>query len=457
MSKRIVSVLAIIFIFTLPLNSIELTLEQAGELAVEVSPDLRQLGAQIHGATINHKRGIANYFPVISLSGSQNNSIRIESSDSRQLAFNAQITQPIYNGGRTRIGRQLSVIEIDLQRQNLIKQEDALLDQVWELFYGIIIQEEKVELYKKTMEITLQQLKISELQLELGEITELDHLEASLQASSLSLMISEEERSLKQMEFQLKQILQIDPVQEMELIGELPINYEGMTIESTPETLFQVALANNLELDGYEFELTRQRTQLQLSNRTYLPQISLKGNFQLSDNDLPLQNFNYSIGLDISFPFRNFPLTMSIGYSETPGQEFSSYNSQNISSNNDYSHLANDQISELSIEVAQEKIDLFVDSLRSNIFFFIQNLEDQKFSLDLQRQELEILSKRTELMNLQLDLGEIKLLDYLEAEMELAQKKQALLEACLALKKQERELEKLLGLSIGELASEYGF
>ena len=89
------------------------------------------------------------------------------------------------------------------------------------------------------------------------------------------------------------------------------------------------------------------------------------------------------------------------------------------------------------------------------VFFFLKNLDQQKETLDQLRKESALYAKKTKLMKLQLELGETKLTDYLEAEKTSYEKEYTIIESVLELKKSERELEKMLGLPIGDISNVY--
>lgn len=450
-----------IFLFLLiivpHLYSLELSLLEAAERALTVSPDLSDQRAKIGNATINYRRQLTQFLPQITVNAGKNDSIIMNTTDTHQYSISTQVSQPIFNGGRTYLGRKLLKMQISQQQNEYALQEEVVMDEVWKLYYGIITQGKKISLYRKAIDITEYQLNVSKVQLELGELTELDYLEAEIQYQTFLSSLSQETLSLEKMQFELKRLLSIEQHITLVLTDDISVDYDGITLGYSLDELFDIANTYNLSLRKSTFELASIRAQIRMERFSFLPQISLNGSYSISDDDMPLQNQSYGINLEFIFPFKNIPITASFGYNESLNKSYGI--SQNIKSpiNNDVSYIADRKAARISYQAMNERLESERKSLYSQLYFYIQNLRHQKEILQQLRNEEQLYTRKQNLMKLQLELGKSTLTDYLEVEKTAFEKQLEILEAVLALKQSERELEKMLGFPMGEISNVYNY
>jgi outer membrane protein TolC len=78
--------------------------------------------------------------------------------------------------------------------------------------------------------------------------------------------------------------------------------------------------------------------------------------------------------------------------------------------------------------------------------------EQKKAAAALQRRTVALAQKQAMVLERQVDLGEVKRVDYMAAQTQLARDTSGQLESVLALLEAERELERLLGMRAGDLA-----
>jgi outer membrane protein TolC len=379
------------------LYPIDFSLLQAGQRALEVAPDLNESRAQMNGAIINYRRDLTQYLPQLSLTFGNSENIRMDASDTYSYKASAEISQPIFNGGRNIAGRSLTRRQLMQQQNQLDLQEETVLDQVWEIYFGILSQKKKIDLYTRSLAIVETQVAVSEVQFQLGEMTELDFLEGKIQLNNYRSSIAQEELTLTQLEFQLKRLLFLEQWDELVLTDDLSMDYTGIEIPFHIDDLYEMASNNNLSIQEAQINLEALRSQINLNRLVFMPQISLTAQYQLSDNDLPLQNQSYGFSLDITFPFSNLPITASIGYNEKPDQEFGT--TKNISADvpTDISHLINRRVNLLTYQASQDRLTSTIENLKADLYYYVKNLEQSKEMLEILKEEWLLYRRRADL------------------------------------------------------------
>jgi outer membrane protein TolC len=71
--------------------------------------------------------------------------------------------------------------------------------------------------------------------------------------------------------------------------------------------------------------------------------------------------------------------------------------------------------------------------------------------LALARRQIDLLGRKIAIMGRQLELGEVKRVDYMKLQTQLARDRTSLLQEVLQLLESERAFERLLGIDAGEL------
>jgi outer membrane protein TolC len=302
---------------------------------------------------------------------------------------------------------------------------------------------------EKAFESMRRQLTILEKEVELGLALPLDLGEAELALAEARIEIIVLESDLLEMERQFAELLGLDV---------LPVLAETVDINRPavlPSARASISLAQeqNPELAQARFSITKKQAELSYSSRSWIPTLRLNGNVALSGNTYPLNRYNWSVGLSIEFasPWLQDTFSFQSGR-ESPRDKTA--NLQNTASPlpNPAASLGTKQ-AELALALERERYALAWERLGRSARRMLEmcRLAEQKRRVSVEA--IGMAARRYDLEEVRLGLGQITRLELMKAHLVYTEKEIAAVEAAINLLQAERELERLLNLSPGELAA----
>jgi outer membrane protein TolC len=354
-------------------------------------------------------------------------------------------------GVRVLSGGKLTQLSFTEQERNYLLARDAVADQIFSAFHSLILLEEKLRLQEDLVLLSNDQRTITDKEFELGLITEVDRLETYLEFQSLEISLKQTQSDLEQSYFAFKDALGLDIETEIQVEGTVPLEYQGITLRTDQSALLDTAVAFNREIRSLAAQIESLRTQKGLYDMGWLPVVSLQGEAKISGAQYPLDQWDYSMTLAVQLPIPGLPITTSLTLGSTPPTSENTSTAVNFSPLPDLNFIAEgvqfrNQFAALSIQY--EKAIL---SLQGQIAAISVQHRLLKESLVLQKEKQSIQSRRLNIMQRQLELGEIKRVDFIKAQISLLEQEVSLREAVIQLMILERQIESLLGLGMGEL------
>jgi len=157
------------------------TLDEALATAYMSNPTLKAARAQLRAVNEGVPQALANWRPVVSLSGSAGKQ-RIESENNTgsttqtttPVAAAATISQPIYRGGRTTAGTERAENDVLAQRANLTSVEQSVLLRAATAYMDVWRDLAVVELTLHNERVLQRQLEASQDRFTVGELTRTD-------------------------------------------------------------------------------------------------------------------------------------------------------------------------------------------------------------------------------------------------------------------------------------------
>ena len=443
------SLIAIISLSTQ--ETLILNLEQSSSLAVENSFELKKLNYSIGSEMQRYSLGKRNYFPKLSLNYSDTRNVQYYSQDSGNINMSLSAEQPVFNGGRTIMGRNIQKTNILLQKQNSLIQQDEIVDACYQQFYTYLMQEKKLSLLNKMKLIGDAQTAISELELEIGTITEIDFLETIIQIKELEQNIQEHNAQLEQIDYGFKKTIGIPLEQNIKLDGEIDSTYIGLELNAEPDIYISTAISKNLAFAQTRFLIEQNKMKVELSEKTWVPNVSLLGTASLSGTNFPLQDPGYSVKLKIAFPYEWLPLSATIGISSTIDKQYSRTNSGDASAVGDLGFIVDKKLTKLGLLDSTNTQNQQLRDADFNIRVLLSSHKRNKESLKLLREKISIQKRKVDVLKTKLEIGEAKRIDYVKAQNTILDYNLQLLESVLSIILTERSFEKMLGLEIGGL------
>jgi hypothetical protein len=240
----------------------------------------------------------------------------------------------------------------------------------------------------------------------------------------------------------------------LELRGTIDREYEGLPLWKKDYQAYEYyALIKNPVLKTKEAELRKLFTEYEHSKTSWIPRVSLEGAIYLRGTVFPLQDLDGSLSLKIDFPFPPTPSALSFG----AGGQGENQVTGSFTANNqllpDLDFVTNEQTLSLNLRQSSEELDDSITELIRTIYTNIEQIEQQRVKMTILRNTQNLLQKRLNILETRYKIGEIKELNILQARVDYYEGEIGIREGVITLLKAERELEKTLGLNLGELTS----
>lgn len=420
-------------------------------LAVRNSSDLREAQAAIELAERSFHLGIRDFLPKVSLSYSDSASIILFSPDSRSISFSVNASQPLYDGGRALRGRRLREFELELKAWQYGRQKDEVLDSVRSLFFKYLLLESQYRIQVETCELAKRQLEISLVELGIGSIREIDYVEAEIEEASYEAEVAKTGKALDEAVFQLKLALGLRATSDARFCGELDADYSGLDLSGLVPELRRLALAGNPDLLQGRLDLERLAEEARIARSWFIPNISLETGLSVQGQSLPLQSASFSAKLAIQLPSKLFPVSTTVSGGGTPGKQRDLGSSASLSLLDDLSSLDEIAYSEFKYEAAAERARKGLENVEFEIDRLVAAYELARGDLARQRRLLDLESRKKDILEKQVELGEAKRIDYIKAMTKLAGTRVSVIEKAMGLRDMERQIEKIMGAAPGTL------
>ena len=302
------------------------TLEDCIRYAVSNNITIRQSRLNTQSAEIDIKTSRAAMFPSLSFSTSQSvinrpyqeNSTTVSGTElllsnsstsySGSYGLNAQWT--LFNGGRLR----KTVKQDELaHRQSMLEeqtQSNSIVESIASTYIQILYAGESVNVNRNTLEVSIAQMERGKELLDAGSLSTADYAQLEAQVSNDRYQLVVSENSLAEYKLQLKQLLELEPGQEMEIaVDSLP---DDSAITPLPDKLdvYEAALGSRPEIQAAELAVESSEMGIRISRSGYYPSITLSagiGTNHTSGTDFTfaeqLKNgWNNSAGLTVNVP-----------------------------------------------------------------------------------------------------------------------------------------------------------
>ena len=302
------------------------TLDDCIDYALEKNIQLQQDKISLEESSVDVKTAKAALFPSLSFSTGQNvtnrpyqetsntvSGMEIISSDSKttyngNYGLNAQWT--LWNGNKRLNAIKQKKTSQQIAGLTVAETENSLQEQIAQIFIQILYADESVKINQNTLQVSQATYDRGKELFHKGSISKADlaQLESQVGSDKYQLVISES--SLRDYKLQLKQLLELDGTEEMDLV--LPELADEHVLQPLPaqEDVYQQALASRPEIQSSKLSIENSKLDISVAKAGYLPTISLSASTgsmtnSASDNSWSKQmkyGWNNMIGLNINIP-----------------------------------------------------------------------------------------------------------------------------------------------------------
>ncbi|HCL58047.1 MAG TPA: hypothetical protein DHW82_13715 [Spirochaetia bacterium] len=362
------------------------------------------------------------YYPKVGIGISKDEEIVLKGQDTLKNTINFSLEQMIYDGGKISQAKELALIEKKINLYDNRDMENVIKQTVVDSFFKILALYKKKTLQEEFLFNIQEQVKIAKEELNLGEITRLDLLEIETKWEEEKYQLKKIELDIKIEKSNLKKILKVEAQKEIALKSLFFEKFSKMKhIKDFYrfEDLLGIAFSKKKEFAKNILEYKKAKQEFELLDRSYIPTISLVGNYSLTGESLP-RDKSYSIGIVFNFTIGGSPMktTYNEGSSQN-GRAGVSNMGANISILENISVWGSQYLEkQLKISEVLSQNEDMKRQLEIELKTLYENIEDIIQSYEIQERKMALIDERLKLSKLKLELGEMKRLDVVDIQIE---------------------------------------
>jgi outer membrane protein TolC len=311
---RIVALIGIVYGlggFTTAEAARNLTLQEALALAGQHSPYLKASYQETVAADAQRDIASAAYFPKIEASETflntntpsrvfgtlldQGRFTQADFSTSKlnhpssleNYKFGVTMTQPIYNGGRERLGVALAEIGREVAGETLTATRQRVVFAVTQAYHDLALATAAIVLAREAVQLARTTVKQVESRYKGGLVVKSDVMEARVRGSSLQEEVSRLEQRRRVAAVALQHAVGLD--EEVDVAGGLPSDAAGAVPVPDLGAEVAVALERRPDYRAVVREVGRAEVGTRLANSALYPNVNLQGSYELN-NTAPISS-----------------------------------------------------------------------------------------------------------------------------------------------------------------------
>lgn len=225
-------------------------------------------------------------------------------------SYNLSAQWTVWNGNKRLNNIKQQKTNRNIARLNVSEAENTLQEEIARLFIQILYTDESVAINKATLEGSQATFERGEELFNEGSLSKADLAQLEAQVSNDQYQLVTAESTLRSYKLQLKQLLELDGSQEMNLILPQPDDLQIMALLPSKEDVYQTALLTRPEIQSGKLSIENAKLSLSSAKAGYMPTISLSASISSMTNNASQNNWahqmkygwNNMIGLNISIP-----------------------------------------------------------------------------------------------------------------------------------------------------------
>jgi outer membrane protein TolC len=424
-----------------------LNFTEAAELAVANSAELRNGFAQKKIREGQWALSLRAYFPRLTIGASEDDRLSLISTDSFQKNYSISLDQLLWDGGRTGLSRRMERAELNLLGSQLERSVMEVAEAAITAYRQVLTSREIVKIRRTALESLSEQRRILAEELRLGRALQLDLVDADISVSEAHIELLSLEIELEEAERQFAESLGLE---ELPPLGET-IDIRRSSLLPSPQVARAQAEENNPQLAEARYAVHKKEAELKAASISWIPALRISGTFGLTGQRYPLTRHNWSVGLTLEFstPFLSSAVSAQAGWE--PPFDRTARLQNTLSPLPDPAEALTRKSAEAALALEKINYGITFRQIGRMAETAVEKcrLLERKHSLALEA--IELGAERLRLSDLRLRLGQLTRLELMEAQLNYTQSEIAAVEAASALLEAERELERFLNLSPGEL------
>ncbi|MBP7368213.1 MAG: TolC family protein [Paludibacteraceae bacterium] len=375
---------------------------------------VKQAEASKKGSQVDTKLAKAALLPTVSASINQNLSNYPfpddnSSSNSATGSYGINASWQIFDGGARKTGIKQADINAEIAQLNIEESKNNIKLSIIQNYLQILYANEAVKTYENAVKLSEAQLESNKEKLNTGTATKSDVAQWVSQHASDQYQLTNAQVSLANYKLQLKQLLELDTLETMDIVITEPGEEEVMAVIPDKNIILQTAMSFMPQVKSSKLDTEYSTLSIAKAKAGYLPKISLQattatGNLYNSSYNFTTQfknNWNNAIGISVSIPILSNREVKSAVEKAQISVETSKLNEINIrkelNANIETAYL-NAINSQSQYVAAKEKVNSSKESY---------NVLEEQFSLGL-RNTIELLTGENTLIEAQHQLLQAK-------------------------------------------------
>ncbi len=302
-------------------DTLQFTLEQAIDYALEHNPDIEQLHIELEKSETKVGQALSSFYPNITATGSyayltdipvlEFEGMPIPFGQSENYSLQVSLQQVIFAWGKLYNAYKISDLGTRIAELNLARKRQEVRYAVSDGFYGILVLEETALLLQESLTQLERHAQAVETRYKAGLVSQFDLLRAQVQVANLKPQVIEVENGQKLAREGFKMLLGVPLAREVNVTGTLEMVEEDFDLND----LTQNALEYRAELKNLKNAETIAKLSQRIAQRANLPTLvagatyERKKPFSITGNEWG-SNIIFNVGFE--FPifsgFRNLHL-----------------------------------------------------------------------------------------------------------------------------------------------------
>lgn len=293
----------------------EWSLERCIVHARSNSIPIKQTELAIRNAELTEMSNKYSRYPSVSASGNLganfgraidpvSNDFTTESTIFNSFGINASVL--LYNGGRIQNSIKQSKLDLEATKMDYEQQKNDIAIQVAGLYLNIVFAEEQLNNARTKYKQTKEQLAITEKLIDAGARPANDRYDIEASIALDEQAIIQQENNVNIGYFNLKQLLQLEPDLDIQLvIPSIPVPEGPITDEFLLKDIYDLSLQSQPQIRAADLKLQSAQMNEEIAKSGKLPIVSLGGNLSAnySNKLLDFQNPNLdNTTIDLSDP-----------------------------------------------------------------------------------------------------------------------------------------------------------
>lgn len=336
------------------------------------------------------------------------------------ITHTLEATEPIpFLGTPVFSGIRVAEYYANLQNENVSSIESKIKKEVKKAFYNVLFLKEVMEVNKKSLQNSVDNLVVVEARYRNGANTEFDYLRAKVKVESTKPSVSQSESNYEISKKLFKNAIGLKTNEEIDVKGIL--TYDSSEIMGSTDDVLKKIAENNVAVRQLNISQQINKELVTIDKASYLPKFYLFAQYQLAaneDNNKNIFDYKYfnifNAGIGMSWDLNFFKNTYKKAQSE------------------------------LEVKKTAETIADVKQKLKINGQNIISRMEDAKSRIKANLETVKLAERGFELANISFKDGAINQIDVLDSELMLSLNKLAYLQSIYDYLDAKAELEELL-------------